>query len=486
MTLEFSVVQAARTAFASGGTADDLEKAIQEAFRIQGYSSSKYDISEDDIQSYEDSYFGGCLSPHPTGLGFAPASEGNGLCEGDGYEDSHFDLPPAFTGDGPSEAYKYGVSLAEGCQSAHLTGYCLPEDDLSEGNVHFPGDSFCKDDGYEDSIFRGCLSPLSKGSGLREGDVASRRDHQGLWMGPLAFLDTEVSNQHRWGCRSHGIWQVEAMGCVKNSFLHFWTWEELRLQSSSLQRCSSCPPGVDVPLQVDSIAEQKAEEACGEDCLEGESTVSILSVSSISVQSLSSVEHVVSTFDDAEAAIHLSNEPSSLFFEDRVNPTGSEIEQRQHVADDVLDWLSLYEEADPQNGFKMSIAFQPSAIKFHTKSVKSLWCLTDVGMSSKFFGSDVDREHHGGRIDCGSKNAGVAVAPPGAMKSSWAVTKDMHQLDERMRTRSYVGDGWFPTQADAQQFKACCSELGDRTDVPDAARWYRHIKSWTPLQRSRW
>jgi len=200
--------------------------------------------------------------------------------------------------------------------------------------------------------------------------------------------------------------------------------------------------------------EQNAEERSGEDSLDGESTVSVLSLSSISVLSLSSVDHVVSTFDEGIA------DPS-------------ETELQQEVAIDVPDWLSLYEEATLQNGFQMSTALQPSVVKFHSMPGKLLWCFIDVSIPASFIG-------------CGGGKAGVAVAPQGAAKSTWAVTKDMRHLDDHLRTRSYIGEGWFPTRADAEQFEACCSELGQRTDVPDAARWYRHIKSWTPFQRYRW
>jgi len=248
---------------------------------------------------------------------------------------------------------------------------------------------------------------------------------------------------------------------VKNSFLHFLTCDELQVESLSLQRCSSCPPGVDMPVGVDSIA-----EGSGEDSQERESTISVLSLSSISVLSLSSLDHAVSNFDDEDASIHLANEPCSLSLEGIADP--SEVAQEQEAAIDVPEWLSLYDEAALQNGFKMSMALQPSAVNFHAIPGKSVWCLINVGMPASFIG-------------CDGRKVGVALAPQG-----WTVTKDMHQLDDRMRTRSYVGEGWLPTQADAEQFEACCSELGHRTDVPHAARWYRHIQSWTPLQRYRW
>lgn len=448
MTLEFFVVQAARTALASGGTADDLEKAIQEAFRIKSHSSCAhdiseddmqsnedsyfrrcvYDISEDDVQSYEDSYFGGFQNPDLTDLGLSLACEADGRCE-----DSSFELCPI-----------------------------LPEDDFSKA------DGLHKDDGYEDSHFGGWPSPLSKGDGLRDVDCASGRDYRGFWMGPL---DTDDTGSHRWSFWSSGIWQVEAMGCVKNSFLHFLTSEELRVESLSLQRCSSCPPGVDVPLEVDLVAEQNTEEGSGEDSLEGESTVSVLSLSSISVLSLPSVDHVASIFDDEAASIHLTNQPLSLSLQGIADP--HEIEQQREIAIDVPDWLSLYEKATLQNGFKMSTALQPSVVKFHGMQGMPFWCFIDAGTPASFSGC------------CGTK-AGVTATPPGSVKSTWAVTKDMHQLNDHMRTRSYIGKGWYPTQADAEQFEACCSELGHRTDIPDAARWYRHIESWTPFERSRW
>merc|ERR1712032_1552807 len=62
--------------------------------------------------------------------------------------------------------------------------------------------------------------------------------------------------------------------------------------------------------------------------------------------------------------------------------------------------------------------------------------------------------------------------------------KDLKKLDDHLSTRSYVAGGHMPTAADAAQLGAI--QLNVSEDYPHAARWQRHISSFSPAQRAKW
>jgi len=84
------------------------------------------------------------------------------------------------------------------------------------------------------------------------------------------------------------------------------------------------------------------------------------------------------------------------------------------------------------------------------------------------------------------KPAGGGKAAGGGGAAAKAKTiSDVKQLDSHFSTRSYFEDGPGPSAADAAQFAVTPANI-DTEKFPHAARWYRHIGSFTAAQRARW
>merc|ERR1712032_1529919 len=84
----------------------------------------------------------------------------------------------------------------------------------------------------------------------------------------------------------------------------------------------------------------------------------------------------------------------------------------------------------------------------------------------------------------GKKPAGGASGDTASRGAKVEPIKDLKKLDDHLSTRSYVAGGHMPTAADAAQLGAI--QLNVSEDYPHAARWQRHISSFSPAQRAKW
>lgn len=101
------------------------------------------------------------------------------------------------------------------------------------------------------------------------------------------------------------------------------------------------------------------------------------------------------------------------------------------------------------------------------------------GKPAVYFGhAGSDAGPHGGKV--GGGGGGAAKCKPQRQAIS-----DPKQLNDYLSACSYFEGGAGPTAMDAIQFRATPSNI-DAEQFPHAARWYRHISSFTPAQQARW
>lgn len=82
-----------------------------------------------------------------------------------------------------------------------------------------------------------------------------------------------------------------------------------------------------------------------------------------------------------------------------------------------------------------------------------------------------------------------AKAEAGAPKKAAAAagtTGDLAALNSSLSTRSYIEGGHKPTAADAAQFASMQNASVSNEQFPHVARWLKHMKYFTPIQRSKW
>jgi len=95
----------------------------------------------------------------------------------------------------------------------------------------------------------------------------------------------------------------------------------------------------------------------------------------------------------------------------------------------------------------------------------------------------------GGAAKAKAKAGGKAEAKASskaAAKPSGPVNKELQAFNERMSTRSYVEGGGHPSAADRNQLEKMSKDTVDAEMYPHAARWQKHILSFTRTERASW